>query len=604
LSESATLSAEEFGARLTRCDDCPFERGEVPCPPETVAFLMRIEREGARTLRKQENKLRQAQHELRELRVEVERSEVRVATLEGLQKANEIEVGKELRARLALVREVQERTVELKAAKEAADAANKAKSDFLASMSHDLRTPLNGILGYAQILERAPELSAKSRDGITTIRRSGEHLLMLINDLLDLAKIEAGKMDLAPSDVHLPSLVRTVADMCRGRAELKKISFAHHQHGMALESVYVDEKRLMQVLLNLLGNAIKFTEQGGVSFHVDVLSERPSALDSGANTHAVHFRIQDTGPGIAPEHLAHIFEPFEQVGSRKARSEGTGLGLAISKKIVEQMGGSLTVQSQPGRGSVFEVILRLSRGASITAPSETPSWDEIVGYQGERRSILVVDDSLDNRAVLRDMLEPIGFKLFEAENGEQGLGLCAECKPALILMDLGMPGIDGFETTRRIRQMPEFSRTVIVASSASVSDAEQHKSITAGCNGFLPKPVQAGQLLENLQKHLGLEWIRRERQKPAALSTARDEVVEEALVPPPVDAISRLLELADRGRMGDLLEEAHRIEQMDLRHSPWIDHVRTLAKSFKRKELRHLLYAHIGAKDEDGRTRP
>jgi signal transduction histidine kinase len=266
---------------------------------------------------------------------------------------------------------IKERTVELRIAKEAAEHANQAKSDFLCRMSHDLRTPLNGIMGYAQILERLPDLPPKGRKGVQVIYRSGEHLLSLINDVLQLAKIEAGKMDIVLKELHLPTFVRAVVDMCRVRAEAKGIAFTHELRSHALQTVYADEKRMMQVLLNLLGNAIKFTERGGVSLHVGVPEEN---LPAGR---MVCFRIEDTGPGIAPEHLPRIFEPFEQVGDLRAKSEGTGLGLAITKELVERMGGTIEVQSEIGEGSVFTVMLPLAEAQSVTSPGEAGSWGTI-----------------------------------------------------------------------------------------------------------------------------------------------------------------------------------------------------------------------------------
>ena len=275
-----------------------------------------------------------------------------------------------------LERQVEERTAELKAAKETAelakeaaeaaketaeaakgvaDRANRAKSEFVSSMSHELRTPLNGILGFAQLLERATDLSEKNKESVQVIKRSGEHLLKLINDALDLAKIEAGKMDFLPRKTHFLSLVDTVASLGRVRAAEKDIAFALECVGPAPRSVLVDDKRLTQVLLNLLGNAIKFTKEGGVMFRVRVLGEHQGG------EHTVRFEIEDTGSGVPPEHLARIFEPFEQVGDVAARAEGTGLGLTITKQIVEQMGGSIEVESQLGKGSVFSVTLHCPR---------------------------------------------------------------------------------------------------------------------------------------------------------------------------------------------------------------------------------------------------
>ncbi|WP_438029841.1 AAA family ATPase [Sorangium sp. So ce233] len=486
-------------------------------------------------------------------------------------------------ANARLEQQVEERTRELRAAKEAADAASKAKSTFLAHMSHELRTPLNGILGYAQILERSSALSRADRSGVQTIRRSGEHLLTLINDVLDLAKIEAGRIDLAPRDVQFAALLGTVTDLCRVRAESKGLAFSSELSGPALAYVHADDRRLIQVLLNLLSNAIKFTERGRVSLHVEV-------LDGSGPERAVRFRVEDSGTGIAPDHLARIFEPFEQVGSEVARAEGTGLGLTITRQLVERMGGRIEVQSRPGEGSVFTVTMRLTEAQPpASAVGAALAVGEIAGYEGDRRRVLVVDDHADNRAVVRDLLVPLGFSVLEAEGGEAALRMAAEHAPALIVMDLAMPGMDGYETTRRLRQIPSLERTVILASSAGVAGREVERSREAGCDDFLPKPVEAGALFDRLQRSLGLSWIRDERpgQLPPPAQLTEAEIA--ALPCPQPDDMARLLDLSSRGRILELLEEARRLQEKDEQLRPWLDRLSALARSFQLKALRALL---------------
>ncbi|MDC0742541.1 AAA family ATPase [Polyangium mundeleinium] len=489
---------------------------------------------------------------------------------------------------------IQERTAQLQIAKEAADRANRAKSDFLSSMSHELRTPLNGILGYAQFLLRAPELSPKSREGVQIVKKSGEHLLSLLNDLLDLAKIEAGKMELVPLRIDFGSFVRTIADLCRVRAEQRGITFTHAVRGPALAAVHADEKRLTQVLLNLLGNAIKFTKRGAVTLLVDVLDE------GGGGPREVRFRIEDTGPGIAAEHLARIFEPFEQVGDQRVKSEGTGLGLAISKRIIEQMGGTIHVESELGKGSAFTVTFTLAEALPSVAVDEPPEWDTISGYRGERRKILVVDDNPNNRALFCDLLVPIGFDVVQADGGESALRLALEHRPALILMDLAMPGLDGYETTRRLRQMPELDGVVILASSANVAAAEQPKGAQAGWDDFLPKPVQASLLFDKIAHFLGVEWTH--EPVKAAAHVAVEE--EGALVPPSAEQLSLLSPLVASGRIRKVLAEAERMQQNEPRLGPWLEQFQTLARTYQIRKLQEFVekYATAGQAVAPDRT--
>ena len=493
-----------------------------------------------------------------------------------------------LLSNVELEQQVAERTAELVAAKDVADAANQAKSDFVANMSHELRTPLNGILGYANILERMHALDPRARDGLRVIRASGEHLLTLINDVLDLAKIEAGKMELSPKYVNLSVLARTAANLCRVRAEQKGLAFTYTIEGAALVGVRADEKRLMQVVLNLLGNAIKFTEQGRVHFAASVQAEGEAPAEGRAPRRTVRFRVEDTGPGIAPEHVARIFEPFEQVGEQKAKAEGTGLGLSICKRIVEFMAGRIEVESELGKGSVFTVTLHLPEAVS-EAEAEALGWESITGYRGERRALLIVDDTTENRAVLRDVIAPIGFEVIEAEDGAQALRLAGERRPALIVMDVAMPGMDGYEVTRRLRQDPALKGVVIIASSASVSEAEVQKSKSAGCDDFLPKPVHLGALLAQIARYLGIEWIRAASSGGAVDGgvTAGQEAGPVML--PSVQERARLLEMAQKGSVRGLLQEIQRIEERDGRLGPWVGQLRALVRGFQLKAAQEFL---------------
>ncbi|MGK3983094.1 ATP-binding protein [Sorangium sp. So ce136] len=475
---------------------------------------------------------------------------------------------------------VEQRTVELTAARDAADAANQAKTTFLASMSHELRTPLNGILGYAQLLQRAADLAPAHRAGVDVVRRSGEHLLTLIDDVLDLARIEAGRMDLAPGDVHLPSVLRTVAELCKVRAAQKGLAFEHELAEGTPAWVRVDEKRLTQVLLNLLGNAIKFTRAGRVTFRVAPPDRHAPAPAQGG----VVFRVEDTGPGIAPEDLERIFEPFEQAGDERARVEGAGLGLAITRRIVDQMGGRIDVESALGQGSTFTVALDLPELAGASPAGARRAAGAITGYEGARRTLLVADDHEDNRAFLRDALAPLGFEVEEAAGGEAAVALAEACRPDLVLMDLRMPDLGGDEAARRIRRLPGLAGVPILATSASVEAPERARSEAAGCDGFFPKPIDLGALLEELERRLALTWVRGVGDDDGN-GDSNEARLREPVVPPAPDEVARLVDLAERGRIPELVQRLAALEAEDPRLGPWIREVRGLAEEFRIREL-------------------
>jgi signal transduction histidine kinase/CheY-like chemotaxis protein len=385
--------------------------------------------------------------------------------------------------------------------------ASRAKSAFLANMSHELRTPLNAVLGYAQLLQWEEGLSEKLTKGLSTIENSGQHLLTLIDEVLDLAKIEAGRVELHAAPLALEPFLHSIVEIVRVRAEQKGLHFAYEAHDLP-DAVAVDEKPLRQVLLNLLGNAAKFTDRGDIAFRVlRMPQETPAALVNLAPRAVVlRFEVRDTGIGMAEQDLQTLFQPFQQVGDLQRRRGGTGLGLAISRELVRLMKSDIHVTSTPGQGSTFWFDLKLPLAQ---AQADAPNQGVTVGYEGPRKKVLVVDDVPENRSVLVEMLRPLGFETFEALDGREGLERAQELHPDLILMDNIMPVMDGLETTRRLRALPELKDIPVVAISASATKADKDKALAAGCTDFLSKPFRANELFALLERYLHLRFTTR-----------------------------------------------------------------------------------------------
>jgi len=459
----------------------------------------------------------------------------------------------------------------LQHAKETADTANRAKSQFLASMSHELRTPLNGILGYTQILGRDEALTSKQRDGLEVIHQSAEHLLGLINDVLDLARIEAGKLELHPTDFNLPEFAHTMVEFFAPRAREKNLRLESNIHAELPRVMRGDVQRLRQVVFNLLGNAIKFTNQGCVIFTVERAEDR------------IRFSVSDTGPGISTEDQARLFVPFTQVGDQNQRRGGTGLGLSVSRSIVEQMGGKLQLESRPGWGSRFWFDVAPGEVAdSLLAQQPAATPRRVIGYEGDRRRVLIADDHAPNCAVLVDLLRPLGFEVLTATDGREAVDIALREKPDVVLMDVVMPNLDGLGATQAIQQAFPNDAPCIIAVSASTHEGQQQAAISAGCAAFLPKPFYEEALLNLLAQHVGVTW--RYTDAPP-LTGSRNPFTALEVPPPPSDA-SAIAELAAKGDVFGIRGYVQQMQQRDPKQAPFAAHITELASGFRLKAIR------------------
>jgi CheY-like chemotaxis protein len=405
-------------------------------------------------------------------------------------------------------------------------------------------------------------------------------------------------MELIPSEFHLPTFLFNVQQIFRLRAEQKQLNFIYQLSPDLPKVICSDEKRLRQVLINLLSNAIKFTSMGSVTFKVEVIKKNEIERINDETVRAasftlhpsnwVRFQIEDTGIGMSPEQLSKIFLPFEQVGESLGKVEGIGLGLAITKNLVSLMGGELSVESTLGKGSVFRVDVDLPLASAAIASALVTAPETIIGFQGETRKILIVDDTFVNRSVIANLLEPIGFEVIEAANGQEGIEKAIALKPDLIITNLMMPVMNGLEMTQRLRCLPDCQDTLVIASSGSVFESDRQKSREAGCDDFIPKPIRSEELLEKIQSCLGVVWIA----EPLDASTTNDEETNKLNAPPSSELVS-LYQAAQIGDIEGVEVEATRLRQLAPQYVAFANKLLQLAQEFEEEEILKLVEKYI-----------